>query len=355
VCPGDKVEARASIGLKVRGRLEPSQVRAIRHLVDSPVRGLKPERVSVVDERGRLLADGASDGNSMSGAGGDERKVALENRLRKEVEDIVTSIVGPDHARVQITADFDVNRITTTSDKYDPDGRVVRSSQSREEESDSNKGRAGGAVSVGNELPGANSNSTAGGDRSRKSEEIVNYEISRTTKTEVVEAGRVNRISAAVLVDGTYVKNEKGDLVYKPRSKEEIDRIASLVRSAIGFDAKRGDQVEVVNLPFAQTPPIAASGPTGWMSYFQFTKDDVMSTAEKGVMALLGLIVMFIVVRPLVRRIVTPDNAPLLTAARAGAAGVAGALGVPAVVPAGGALSDNAGSAAIATSEQTVA
>ena len=91
-------------------------------------------------------------------------------------------------------------------------------------------------------------------DQSRKTEEIVNYEISRTTKTEVIEGGRVNRVSVAVLVDGNYTKNDKGEVIYQPRDKEEIDRIAALVRSAIGFDQKRGDQVEVVNLRFAETP-----------------------------------------------------------------------------------------------------
>src|SRR4029077_15889149 len=95
-------------------------------------------------------------------------------------------------------------------------------------------------------------------DQSKKSEETNNYEISRTTKTEVTEAGRVNRISVAVLVDGNYAKNEKGEMVYQERGKEEIDRIAALVRGAIGFDQKRGDQVEVVNLRFAETPAIAS-------------------------------------------------------------------------------------------------
>jgi flagellar M-ring protein FliF len=325
----DKVEASASIVLKVSGSLRPGQVRAIRHLVASAVRGLKPERVSVVDETGKLLADGAGDENSLSGASADERKIAYENRLRREVEAIVTSVVGPGRARVQINADFDLNRITQTSDKYDPDGRVVRSSQTREEESSTASGN-GGAVSVSNELPNANKTKGGGGngahDQSKKTEEVVNYEISRTTKTEVTEAGRINRISAAVLVDGTYSKNDKGAVVYKPRSKEEIDRIAALVRSAIGFDAKRGDQVEVVNLRFAQTPPVPISRPTGWMSYLQFTKDDIMRAANLGVMALLGLIVLFTVVRPLVRRIVAPDGA--VTAAAAGAAGVAGAIGI---------------------------
>jgi len=328
----DKVEASASIVLKVRGELEQQQVRAIRHLVASAVNGLKPERISVVDETGRLLADGASSDNPFGGGGGDERKLAYENRLRREVETIVNSIVGPGHARVQITADFDLNRITQTSDKYDPDSRVVRSSQTREEQSGSSDS-AGGPVSVGNNLPGAGGNGNGNGndnagksDTSRKTEEIVNYEISRTTKTEVTEAGRVNRISAAVLVDGIYTRNDKGEMVYAPRSKEEIDRIAALVRTAIGFDAKRGDQLEVVNLRFAEPTPQPISQPTGWMSYLQFTKDDIMRGAETGVMLLLGFVVVLMVVRPLVRRVVTPEGAEAIRGAAGAKIGPGGVL-----------------------------
>src|SRR5437762_3974142 len=149
----EKAEASASIVLKVRGALEPQQVRAIRHLVASAVNGLKPERVSVVDEAGRLLANGAP-GDNASGVSADERQAAFERRLREQVEAIVTSIVGPGHARVQLTADFDFNRVTQTSEKYDPEGRVMRSSQTREESSASNDGKDG-QVTVGNELPGA--------------------------------------------------------------------------------------------------------------------------------------------------------------------------------------------------------
>ena len=333
----DKVDASASIVLKVRGTLEPQQVRAIRHLVATAVNGMKPERVSVIDETGKLLADGAAQDNPLGGVSSDERKLAYENRLRTEVETIVSSVVGPGHARVQINADFDVNRITQTSDKFDPDGRVVRSSQTREEQSATNDNKEG-TVSVGTELPGGKQQSegAAKGDQSRKTEEIVNYEISRTTKTEVIEAGRVNRISAAVLVDGNYTKNYKGELAYQPRPKEEIDRIAALVRSAIGFDAKRGDQVEVVNLRFAETTPSPINEPVGWMSYLQFTKDDIMRGAELGVMVVLGLVVMFMVVRPLVRRVITPDGvlpgqvmASAVVAPSAEAA--AGGMGIPGV------------------------
>src|SRR5215475_10452493 len=150
----DKPEASASIVLKVRGLLEPQQVRAIRHLVASAVNGLKPERVSIVDEAGRLLADGArAETAEALGLSAEERQVAFERRLREQVEAIVSSVVGPGRARVQLTADFDFNRVTQTSEKFDPEGRVMRSSQTREESASSNERE--GQVTVGNELPGA--------------------------------------------------------------------------------------------------------------------------------------------------------------------------------------------------------
>jgi flagellar M-ring protein FliF len=310
----DKLEPSASIALKVRGTLEPAQVRAIRHLVATAVNGLRPQRVSIVDEQGQLLADGAVDDPSGSDISSDERQSAFEKHMREQIESIVSSAVGPGHSRVQVNADFDFNRITQTSDKYDPEGRVIRSSQTREETSASNEGN-NNQVTVGNELPGANQRQQAAEatprDQSRKSEEIVNYEISKTTKTEVIEGGRVKRVSVAVLVDGNYAKDDKGDMTYQPRSKEELEQIATLVRSAIGFDQKRGDRVEVVNMRFAETPAMPISTPAGWLSAFEFTKDDVMRAIEMVVMGVLGLVVLLLVVRPLVRRIVTPDERKL--------------------------------------------
>jgi flagellar M-ring protein FliF len=299
-------EPSASIVVRVRGALEPQQVRAIRHVVASAVNGLKPQRVSIVDEAGQLLADGAT--GDADGASGDERRAAFEKRMRSQVEAIVSSVVGSGRARVQLSADFDYNKITQTSDRFDPEGRVLRSSQTREESSataDNN-----GQVTVANELPGGQRQDSAptARDQSKKSEETSNYEISRTTRTEVTEAGRVNRISVAVLVDGNYSKNDKGELVYADRSKEQLDRIAALVRSAIGFDQKRGDQVEVVNLRFADAPAIVpVTEPSGWLGMLQFTKDDILYAIELGVMTLLGFVVLFMVVRPLVKRILASE------------------------------------------------
>src|SRR5262249_45746680 len=194
--------------------VESQQVGAIRHLVASAVNGLKPERVSVVDEAGRLLADGAGASELEPGGRAEERQASYERRLRQEVESIVSSVVGPGRARVQLTAEFDFNRITQTSDLFDPEGRVLRSSPTREEESTTSDGREG-QVTVANELPGGQRGAApapAPGatpeaqtpvqrDQSKKSEEIANYEISRTTKTEVIEGARIKRVSVAVLVD----------------------------------------------------------------------------------------------------------------------------------------------------------
>jgi flagellar M-ring protein FliF len=197
----DRPEASASIVLRVRGMLEPQQVRAIRHLIASAVNGLKPERVSVVDESGRLLADGARSDNAM-GVTADERQIAFERRLRDQVDAIVTSVVGPGRARVQLTADFDFNRVTQTSERYDPEGRVLRSSQTREESS------ASAASQDGQVTVGTNAGAQRPGDANPRPARAVQDQRSSTTRfrvrrTEITEGGWANRISVAVLVDAT--------------------------------------------------------------------------------------------------------------------------------------------------------
>jgi flagellar M-ring protein FliF len=301
----DQAEPSAAIVLKVRGQLEAQQVRAIQHLVASAVTGLKPTRVSIVDDSGRLLANGASQDAGV-GAAADERKIGFERRLRDQVEAIVSSIVGPGRARVELSADFDLNRVTETSERFDPEGRVLRSTQTKEESSGA--ADPSGQVSVANELPGGQANAASSRENSKKTDEITNYEVSRTTRTEVVEGGRVSRISVAVLVDGTYAKAENGDVTYQERPKEVLDRIAALVRSAIGFDQRRGDQVEVVNLRFAEAPALAVNDSGGLLALLQFSKDDIMRAVELLVMGILGLVVVLVVVRPLVRRIIEPDQ-----------------------------------------------
>jgi flagellar M-ring protein FliF len=284
--------------------------------------------VSIVDDSGRLLANGAAE-DAGGGAAADERKIGFERRLRDQVEAIVSSVVGPGRARVQLSADFDFNRVTETSEKFDPEGRVLRSTQSKEESSGA--ADPSGQVSVANELPGGQANAASSRENSKKTDEITNYEVSRTTRTEVVEGGRVSRISVAVLVDGTYTKADNGDVAYQERPKEELDRIAALVRSAIGFDQRRGDQVEVINLRFADAPALAVGDGGGLLAMLQFTKDDIMRAVEFLVMGILGLVVVLVVVRPLVRRIIEPDVANLTQAIAKGT--TTGAEPAPVAVP----------------------
>ncbi|CUA92274.1 flagellar basal-body MS-ring/collar protein FliF [Pannonibacter indicus] len=297
----------ASIAVKVRGSLGAGEIRAIQHLVAAAVDGLTPERVSIVDDAGRLLASSSDDNaQAMLSTQLQERTFEVEQRLRNQVEEILNSVVGPGRARVRVAAQIDHNRVTETQERFDPEGQVVRSTQTKEEAS--SRGAGQNAVTVGNQLPNADQGGAGAGDveASNINEEIVNYEISKATRTEVVEAGSIKRLSVAVLVDGVYTPNADGVLQYEPRTQEVLDRIAVLVRSAVGFDAARGDVVEVVNLRFAQAPEADFEPAT--TSMFDFTRDDIMRFAELGVLMLIALLLLLFVVRPLLRRIVTPDE-----------------------------------------------
>lgn len=307
----DREPPRASIALKLAGDLDAAQVRAVRHLVASAVDGLKPERVSIVDERGRLLADGAESDQSLIGLGIEERQTAIEKRLKAQVEDIVASVVGYGRARVQVSAALDTNRVESRSENFDPESRVLRSSQNRTEASTTTEGN--GTVTVGNELPGAQQTQGAQQNQrenSQKNEEVSNYEISKTTRTEMQEGGRIKKLSVAVLVDGVYQRGQNGESAYQPRSNEDIDRIGELVRTAVGFDQGRGDKVEVVNLRFAEAPaaPTDMAEQTLMQQLMSFTREDLVRFAELGVISLLTLIVLMTVVRPLLKQILASDN-----------------------------------------------
>ncbi|MGY6248049.1 flagellar basal-body MS-ring/collar protein FliF [Bosea thiooxidans] len=308
----DREPPRASIALKLAGDLDAAQVRAVRHLVASAVDGLKPERVSIVDERGRLLADGARDEQNLLGLGLDERQTAIEKRIKSQVEDIVAGVVGYGRARVQVSAMLDANRVESRSESFDPESRVVRSSQNRTEASATAEA-GNGTVTVGNELPGAQQTQGAQQnqrDSSSKNEEVVNYEISKTTRTELQEGGRIKKLSVAVLVDGNYSRGQNGELAYQPRGNEELDRISELVRTAVGFDQNRGDKVEVVNLRFAEAPqpPGDMTEPTLMQQLLSFSREDLVRFAELGVISLLTLIVLMTVVRPLLKQVLASDN-----------------------------------------------
>lgn len=298
----DQQEPTASVVLQMNGgrRLDKSEVLAIQNLVAAAVPRLKPARISIIDGQGTLLARG-QDGDAASGVGtqtGDEAKTAYESRSVRMVEEMLERILGPGRVRAEVTAEMDFDRISTTSETYDPDGQVVRSTQTVAENSNSRESAAA-TVSVQNNIPAQpapNGDGAAGAaNASNRNEETVNYEISRTTKTHVRESGSVKRLSVAVAVDGNYDAQK----TYQPRSPEELSQLARLVKSAVGFDEKRGDSVEVINMRFAGGPDTADDGPR---PLFGLDKNDYIRIAEMVTLGIVGILVILLVVRPIVRR-----------------------------------------------------
>jgi flagellar M-ring protein FliF len=341
----EPMEASASVLLQMVGgrRLSKTEVSAIAHLVASAVPKLKASRISIIDNQGTLLADGESKDEKGTGAAGDDLRLAYEARLSRTIEEMLERTIGPGRVRAEVTADMDFDHISTTKETYDPDGQVVRSTQTVEDKSAS-KDSQPQAVTVASNLPGTPPNSTSAdgnSNQSNRTEETVNYEISKTVQTHVREGGNVKRLSVAVLVDGTYTDDGNKKRVYQPRSPEELQTITRLVESAVGYDAKRGDKVEVVNMRFTQGDE-PAEEPT--RPLFGLTKNDYMRIAELVVMGVVAILILLMVVRPLMKRILEslPDAiassknliSESLAAAQTPAmlpagGGIAGALGAP--------------------------
>jgi flagellar M-ring protein FliF len=332
----DQAEPTASVVLVLQGAtLDKEQVSAIQHLVASSIPGMKATNVSVIDNKGNLLARGADGGDGQDSASMEDMRRNYETRLTRSIEDLLAQTLGPDKIRAEVNADLDFNQVTTNTENFNPDGQVVRSTQTVEENDSSNERQQDNNVSVANNIPnppaqqsGAGSNSQS---QNQRNEETVNYEISKTTQVEVKQTGNVKRISAAVLVDGTYTTDANGNQTYTPRPQAELDQIATLVKSAIGFDAKRGDVVEVVNMQFT-APDTGEAQPFEIMG---FEKQDLMRIAELLVLAVIAVLVLLLVVRPLLNRLLAlPGVAQpgLALAGPAGAAlppGAAAALAIP--------------------------
>ena len=305
----DKQEPSASILLQMNGgyRLTKSEVFAIQHLVASAVPKLRPSRISILDGQGTLLAAGKGDDMTAVGSsmGGEDLTAAYEARLGRKIEEMLERAVGAGRVRAEVKADMDFDRISTTSVTFDPDGQVVRSTQSVEENATSGDSELSSPVTVASNLPanapGAQPKAgTKSSTESTRTEETVNFEISKTTKTHVREAGIVNRLSVAVLIDGTYSDGEEGERIYKPRSAEELAQLTKLVRSAIGFDAKRGDTVELINMRFAKGEEVIEEPAR---PLFGLGKNDYIKLAELVILGVVSILVILLVVRPMVRRI----------------------------------------------------
>jgi flagellar M-ring protein FliF len=332
----DQAEPTASVVMVLQGStLDKEQVSAIQHLVASSIPGMKANNVSVIDNKGNLLARGADGGDGQDSASMEDMRRGYETRLTRSIEDLLAQTLGPDKIRAEVNADLDFNQITTNTENFNPDGQVVRSTQTVEENDSSQDRQQDNSVSVANNIPNPPAQQGANGSNSQsqnqRNEETVNYEISKTTQVEVKQSGNIKRISAAVLVDGTYAPDANGTPVYAPRPQAELDQIATLVKSAIGFDQKRGDVVEVVNMQFTAPDALAAQP----FEILGFEKQDLMRIAELLVLSVIAVLVLLLVVRPLLNRLLAlPGVAQpgLALAGPAGAAlppGAAAALAIP--------------------------
>ena len=303
----ERQQPSASVILRMKGakRLSADQVNAIRHLVATAIPGLTPNKISVVDNKGKLLAGGFDDESSAGGAGDaklTEHRRSLETRLARTIEELLERTVGLGKVRAEVSADLDFDRISTKQETFDPDGQVVRSTQSIEQTANAKDAEGAPPVSVGTNLPDPNlsgtdsANSTSAENRT---EETVNFEISKIVKNHVRETGIVRRLSVAVLIDGNRTRKEDGAVEYTPRPNAEMELLATLVRGAIGFNADRGDTVEVINMAFADFEQLEE--PLD-LFIFGLTKNDIFKFAEMLVLIIIVLLVILLVVRPLVSR-----------------------------------------------------
>jgi len=306
----DARQSSASVYLGVRpgATVEREQILAIQYLVASAVPDLKSSNVTIIDSNGNLLSKGGEDeGVNLVAMKAEELRRNIESRLMDKVEDQVSRVVGFGNVRASITAEINFDRVSMNEEVFDPE-TVVRSTQTIEENNTENEPSVDD-VSVANNLPGVGGDLLAGASptaQSNRLEEVTNFEISRTTRSTVREVGEVQRLSIGVLVDGSYIRNDEGQRVYQPRSQEELDQIAALVRSAVGFDDIRGDTIEVVNLQFAQVD--TDEEVIDERLLFGFEKSDLLDVAEIFTVAIMIILVVMLVLQPMVARLLSMDG-----------------------------------------------
>lgn len=307
--------------------LEAGQVAAIVHLIAASIPGMESSQVMVVDQRGNLLTRGQDDAKSPMGASEDQFAYArrIEQAYANRIEALLMPIVGAGHVRAQVSADVDFTVVEQTQERFDPASQVLRSEQTSEER------RSGGMTPGG--IPGALSNKPPGSvqlgtvapvqaqvpakvaagetppdgapdpatpappqDISRQS--TRNYEIDKTVSRISQPVGTIRRLSIAVLVDDWEQAGAEGAPVKTPLSDAELARLTAVVKESVGFNAARGDSINVVNQSFRVVDLADASEETHW-----WARPGLMDAIVKGFVMLMMLAVLVMVVRPLLRRL----------------------------------------------------
>ncbi len=289
----------ASVVIKTDGgKLSLESIHSIQQLIAAAVPKLDVKNVSIVDSAGNLLTNNFEDEEAVTVANNEALRLEQERKMSLQVQNLLEKSVGEGKVRAQVNLDMDFDQIVTNEEIYDPDSQVVRSQTTVTDNSTTDNVEQ--PVSVAQNIPNGDMVAAGTGSVSRKSrtEETVNYEISKVVRNKVKNSGTIKRLGVAVIVDGIYERNAEGKVVYRDRTPEEMEQIRSLVKSAVGFDAERGDMVEVANMKFASNQPEIEE--VNEVLIMGFTKDELIRIAEGIGVAIVAILVILLVIRPLI-------------------------------------------------------
>jgi flagellar M-ring protein FliF len=290
-----KPTASVTVKLKAGKKLNASQIDGIGHLVASSVEGLSSDDVMIVDNQGNILSKKQGDSKlARLSSSQIEYQRNLEKDMANQIQTLLENVVGHGKAVVRVNADLDFRIMEKTEEIYDPESPVIRSTQKQMD-------KATGPAPPSNKASG---NTEPVRPEKEKTDETVNYEINKTISKTVMPVGEIKKISIAVLVDGIYQKNDKGDAIYQERPKKELESFEDLVRKSSGFNSQRGDQVVVSSMPFNR--PESELGLTG-----QTWQDTITPAIPiiKYVVIMLGILLVFLfIIRPLVRNMINTTH-----------------------------------------------
>ncbi len=351
-------DAQASIMLTLGGvqTLSPEGIQSIVNLVAGAVPELKPENITLVDSHLHLLARAGDPDDPRN------RSIMMEDlgrttahRLEHAVEDMLERSLGAGHVHAEAAVQFNFDKTAETQEKYDPDSPVVRSTQNVTSNSKSTDQAA--PVSLQNNLPNASTASQASGNQEGRQEETTNYEISKTIHTTTSDQPRIQRITLAVMVDGIDQADPDGKHVWHARPQAELDQIERLAKSAIGYDEKRGDHVDVVSMPFINPIDPMESEPPARPAQ---ARRDLISLAQAVVLGATAFFIIMLMTRSIIKGL-NPSDMSLTVAGRPlsdlqiGELAMAGGVGAGAIDgPSGSGAAPHAGELAALTDESTV-
>lgn len=281
-----------------KGKLSPKSVLAIQKLIAAAIPKLEVKNVAIVDNYGNLLTENYEDENTLTAARNELMRQEQEQKMAQNIQNLLEKTIGLGKVRAQVNIDMDFDQVVTNEEIYDPDGQVVRSQATMNDDSSSTD--QNGTVTVAQNIPNGDMNSQSTGtfNRNSKSEETINYEISKTVRNKIKNTGTIRRLTVAVMVDGSYLKNSEGKYTYQPRTSEEMKQLEELVKSAVGYDSDRGDVVEVANMKFVSFEPEEEAKPVPLI--MGFTKEELMRMAEGVGVAIVAILVILLVIRPLI-------------------------------------------------------